>query len=156
MNSVLQKRRWRAIGITCLLFIFVGISAHIEGYSSSGYALQAADELFFGKGVLRDDSGLLRQTPAFMNEIGLPADAYEVKFQEKVNTVGYVVPQSLVEFYPQLFSALRVRGWEEIDSNLVGTGTFVKETGDYRWIFVNCVDVADGCSVVLQYQVEEG
>ena len=156
MNSVTKKRTWRAVGILCAVFLLVGLSALVEGStSSSGYALQAADTLLFGDGILGDDTAALKQKPSFMNEIGLPSDAFEVKLQEDVSTVGYLVPQSLSEFYPQLFSALRVRGWEEIESNLVGTGTFVKTTGTYRWLFLTCVDVADACSVVLQYQSEE-
>lgn len=156
MSSVMQKRMWRAVGILCAVFLLVGLSALVEGSaSSSGYALQAADSLLFGDGILGDDAATLKQKPSFMNEIGLPPQAYEVRFQEDVSTVGYLVPQSLSEFYPYLFSALRVRGWEEVESNLVGTGTFVKATGTYQWLFVTCVDVADACSVVLQYQSEE-
>lgn len=156
MSSVVVKRTWRAVGILCAVFALVGLSAHIEGCSSSGYALQAADALFFGDGVFDDDTEALKKTPSFMNEIGLPSEAYEVKFQEDLHTIGYIVPQSLNEFYPQLFSALRVRGWEEVSSDLVGTGTFVKKSGTYQWLFVTCVDVADVCSVVLQYQTQEG
>lgn len=156
MNSVMRKRTWQAVSILCAVFIFVGVSAFIEGHASSGYALQATDALLFGDGVLGDDSAQLKHTTSFMQEIGLPSDAYEVKYQESVQTVGYIVPQPLCEFYPQFFSALRVRGWEEIESNLVGTATSVKQDGTYRWLFVTCVDVADACSVVLQYQTKEG
>lgn len=151
----MRKRTWRAVVMLCAIFVLVGISALVQAPSSSGYALQAAETLLFGDGVLSDDTEALKQTPSFMNEIGLPTQAYEVRHQEDVSTVGYIVPQPLEEFYPQLFSALRVRGWEEVESNLVGTGTFVKATGNYRWLFVTCVDVADACSVVLQYQSGE-
>lgn len=155
MSATMRKRTLLAVGFLCSIFIVLGVSAFVEGHSSSGYALQAANTLLFGNGMLQDDSAALKNDATFMNEIGLPSGAYEVKHQERVNTIGYLIPQSLDGFYPQLFNALRVRGWEEIESNLVGTATFVKQDGVYTWLFVTCVDVADACSVVLQYQTKE-
>lgn len=121
-------------------------------------ALASADR----PGVLREAA----RSPTEASDAGPPAGfedealrleaRCDVRADERNGVLGFSCAGGAAETLAALEGELRAKGWSSVSSGYEGTGSFVKEKGRYRWMFVACIDVGDWTSVVVRYTTEEG
>ncbi len=66
--------------------------------------------------------------------------------------VSYVVAGSAVDVFDYVTEELASKGWIPAESGWEIAGSFVKEGGTYRWLFIMCYQVGDRTSLVMQYR----
>lgn len=97
---------------------------------------------------------------SFEQEVISLADKSEVSSNAHVGMVGFTLHTSADQALKTLRSTLEDRGWRESGSGSDTCATFLKTSGEYRWLYVSCISVASHTSVVLQtgapFKQEEG
>lgn len=113
----------------------------------------AGSQLF---GTLLGDAGLDGQGGKGDSEGGLET-AEEKSAADKehaldgAGVIGFASFSDAPSCMEALQAALAEKGWLETQSGLDGFATFIKESGTLRWLSVQCVDLTDGTTVLLQY-----
>lgn len=104
-------------------------------------------------GIASASEAMLSEAVAegFADEVALPDGAQEVRHNEDACIVGCSVTGEAEEVFEGLKAALIERSWAETPSGVGGCSVFTKTSGAYRWLFVQCVQVGDWTSVVIQY-----
>lgn len=92
----------------------------------------------------------------FEDEVVGVAGRADVRVLEGCGIVGFVESGNAESVFDGLLGDLSSKGWLQIESGRAACGTFVKEDGFYRWIFVTCVQVGASTSVVVQYSMADG
>lgn len=86
----------------------------------------------------------------FEQEIGLLADARDVRVNEDGCVVGYVMDESPSTVLELLRTHMRNAGWAEIPLGDISGATFVKEDGSCTWALASCIEVGCSTSVVFR------
>lgn len=145
-GSKVALRRRRACAIVAALA--VGLAAAL--------ALSAADR----PGVLREavrttvEAGDVGPPEGFEDEALRLEGRLDVRVDERNGVLGFSCSGKVAETLDALEEELSAKGW--MRSGDEGSGSFVKGSGRYRWMFVSCVGVGETTSVVVRYTTEEG
>ncbi|NGM17213.1 hypothetical protein GMI70_04180 [Eggerthellaceae bacterium zg-893] len=157
----MERRLRRAVALVVAVLALVAASGVVEHAMRPSVASEAAsafgasdasisEALDEGK---EDGSALL--PASFHSEVGMDAEATSVCVDDAAKIVSYVAAGSADQVFEDVRGRLEGKGWHAVESGLAACGSFAKEEGAYRWLFVACLDVAGGTSVVLQYQTNE-
>lgn len=87
---------------------------------------------------------------AFMEEIGLPVGARDVRTQGDGTLVGYVVDADRDVVADDLAALMKARGWTRVSLGEEGAATYVKSKGRCTWALATCTQVGDATSVVVR------
>ncbi len=155
------RRLRRAVALVVVALALVAASGVVEHAMRPSMASEAASAFGASDASISEaldegkEDGPARLPASFHAEVGVGAEATSVRVDDAAKIVSYVTGG----FADQVFEGVRGRlednGWHAVESGLATCGSFVKEEGAYRWLFVACLDVADGTSVVLHYQTNE-
>ena len=88
----------------------------------------------------------------FEEEVLALSGMADVLVEPDVGAVGFCVPGMARDAFSLVSEELRLRGWTAVASGTDNGGSFFKEEGRYRWLFVMCYQVGETVSVVLQYR----
>lgn len=91
----------------------------------------------------------------FEDEVLSLAGYHDVHVGAGERVVGFETDGQPDAVFSILSERLANRGWMPVESGLGTGGTFVKRGGVYVWIFVSCMGVGDGTSVVVQCATTE-
>lgn len=92
-----------------------------------------------------------RDAPARFEEEVLSLEGVsEMRVDPRSAIVGFTSAKAADHVFKDASDELEARGWTFVDSGSNTCGTFVKEAGTYRWVFVSCVQVGSSTSVVVQ------
>lgn len=170
MTRRLRRRRSQsrrclfACGVIALMFIVLALAGvlpeHFRSLKAGIGAAQAivSDNDAEASDVFDDlENARKRDIPSMFNEEVVDVSGYPTVF---VNDDGSIIGFSRVEPARQAFSSiadeLRSKGWAFVESGSQLSGSFVKSSGRYRWVFVSCVPVSGQASVVIQTVPAEG
>ena len=151
-NDPLLKRRCKALGLIVLVFATLSLNAGIEAFASSNMRLSALEALFFEDVLGKSKVSAFDVQETFGGELILPDGSYDIHHDKDAGVLGYSTALSPDDAYRQLSAVLVAHEWAEVDGGLAGSGSFVKATDQYRWLFVTCIGIADSTSVVIRYQ----
>lgn len=87
----------------------------------------------------------------FEDEVLAVSGFADVLANPQAKAVGWSCAGTASEAFALVSADLRVRGWHAVESGMARGGTFFKEEGEYRWVFVMCYQIGESASVVLQY-----
>ena len=94
---------------------------------------------------------------SFQEEVLSTAGREELRCDASVGVVGFAEAGEAAEVFARLSAELEEKGWTAVESGLDSAGTFVKEDGEHRWLYLSCVQVGESTSVVAQVEsLEEG
>lgn len=96
-------------------------------------------------------AGASRLPAGFEDEVLAASGFADVLVDMQANVVGWTCRGSSPEVFALVRRDLQAHGWHAVDSGSVCGGTFFKEEGEYRWVYVMCYQVGGSASVVLQY-----
>jgi hypothetical protein len=91
----------------------------------------------------------------FEDEIAATASE-EVWADGESQVVGWVLPGSAETVFDGLTRGLSERGWTQVESGSATMGSFVKEDGSYRWVFLQCLAGGEETFVLVSYEREDG
>ncbi|WP_232050935.1 hypothetical protein [Arabiibacter massiliensis] len=74
----------------------------------------------------------------------------EARVDGRAGIVGFSTEEDAAASFAAIAEELAAKGWEGVESGVPSCGTFVKGEGRHRWLFVSCVQVGGGASVVVQ------
>lgn len=86
----------------------------------------------------------------FEEEVLAVAGRAEMRADARAGLVGFTTRASAEESFAAIAKELAARGWRSVESGMPSCGTFAKEGGRHRWLFVSCVQTGEGASVVVQ------
>lgn len=147
-ESVAALRRRRACATVAALVAVLAVAL----------ALSAADR----PGVLREavrttvEAGDVGPPEGFEDEALRLEGRLDVRVDERNGVLGFSCSGKVAETLDALEEELSAKGWSGMRSGDEGSGSFVKGSGRYRWMFVSCVGVGETTSVVVRYTTEEG
>ena len=72
------------------------------------------------------------------------------------SVVGFEVEEEPLQAFDEMAGLLGDRGWTAVPSGTGAGGSFVKEAGRYRWVYVSCVKAGDTTCVVVQCAAADG
>lgn len=125
--------------IVGLIFAFITVSSYIENHSEDSSILNYSEKY---KKTLPSN---------FNSEIfdvhGLNFSNLLTKDDEKV--VGFSLRSKADESFALIKSKLEDNNWNFAESGSQTAGSFYKDEGEVTWLFLNCIDVGDGSSVVI-------
>ena len=92
----------------------------------------------------------------FLNEIGLPDGARDIRVSEAEDVVGCAVDDvgGSAEVFALICGRLADAGWAENPTGVEGCSVFTKREGVCRWAMVSCIQVGDATSVVVRCLTE--
>lgn len=127
--------------------------AMATGAEEAGQALlegQGLDEVLAGQGYRVVSAA---EAPAWFAEEGLPIREGERGWATSDwSVVGVVRSGSPGEAIEEALGQLVGRGWSICDSGFDGVATLLKEEGEARWMMMQCAQVGDAASLVVQTQ----
>ena len=143
------------------------IAAALVSTSKDRKVRSAASAVLTGdKGALLEQLGCKVLTPmqvvqaeaagilprGFRAEV-LALEAYDdVMVDSAASLVGFTCEGDAGQVFAGLVSQLVVSGWRYEESGLGVGGSFAKESGVLRWLFIMCYQVENETVVVLQYR----
>ena len=129
-------RIYTAIIITTIIFLVVWISSLVE-------RSQAITDV-----VSQEKSEL---TEDFKNEVFNTSqlDSSNFKMNNDGKVVGFSLPYKASYSFQLIKKILEQNGWTYVSSGDDTSASFCKSSGNYQWLFANCVDVAKETCVVI-------
>ena len=125
--------------IVALIFAFIGVSSYVENHSEDSSILNYSEKY---KHTLPSN---------FDSEIfdinGLSISNLLTKDDEKV--IGFSLNCTAQESFKLIKSKLELNNWKFAESGSQTAGSFYKDEGEVTWLFLNCIDVGGGSSVVI-------
>lgn len=76
-------------------------------------------------------------------------NATDVKVSQDEKIVGFNMSLPAEKSFSIIKNKLNEKNWKCIDSSNYNYANFIKDEGEYTWLFINCVDVGGGCSVIF-------
>ncbi|NHM15851.1 hypothetical protein GMI69_04080 [Eggerthellaceae bacterium zg-887] len=160
-RGVMERRLRRAVALVVAVLALVAASGVVEHAMRPSVASEAASAFGASDASISEVLGQGEEENAallpasFHAEVGMDAEVASVRVDDAAKIVSYVAAGSADQVFEDVCRRLEGKGWHAVESGLATCGSFAKEEGVYRWLFVACLDVADGTSVVLQYQTDE-
>ena len=96
------------------------------------------------------DSALAWPSMQFCDEVGLPAEARDVRVSAGGSVVGFVVDGDVADVLEAVDSTLQSKGWTAVELGAVDGSTYVKTGGSYSWALVTGTQVGESVSVVVR------
>ncbi len=95
-------------------------------------------------------------TDSFKQECFNPLDYGEVFVDEKETTLFLSTPKNKDEIYTTIDQLLKEKGWSCVESGIEGKNSYVKATGDVRWLFIEIWTTESGSAVLITKGGENG
>lgn len=125
--------------VVASIFIFIGISTYFE----------KADDC---DSLLNFDEKYSSDIPEnYLEEVVdvFSFDSHLIMIDNSEKIVGFSIAEDAVTAFNILKAQLISRGWNYVESGSSTSSSFYKNNGNYKWLFVNCVNVGGETSVVL-------
>lgn len=125
--------------IVASIFVFIGISTYFE---------KAEDY----DSLLNFEENYSSDIPEnYLEEVVdvFSFDAHLIMIDKSEKIVGFSIDSDAATSFNNLKEQLISRGWNYVDSGSSTSSSFYKNNGNYKWLFVNCVNVGGETSVVL-------
>lgn len=74
---------------------------------------------------------------------------YDIRVAKNEKIIGFSMPFSAEKSFELIKNKLCNLGWIYISSANKTNASFTKENGEYKWIFVNCIEMEGTTSVVI-------
>lgn len=87
----------------------------------------------------------------FEREVMSLADRDAVRVSEGGGVVGFRAEDQVEGVFEECASRLAERGWARIESGNELFASFIRAEGPYTWLYLSCVPIAGGTSVVIQF-----
>ena len=145
--SAPARRRRRAVAALALLLVAVLAVDAVGRAVRPGVLREAAVLAVDGAAASREPP---RLPEGFSQEV-VPVEGFAgLRVGAGGSVVGYEVEKDPARAFDEVRSLLDERGWKAVPSGDRAGGSFVKETGRFRWAYVSCVRAGDTTSVVVQ------
>ena len=129
------------VGILVVIAIFVSIwiSKHLESLSDTVNLVNFESE--YSHTVIDN----------FLDEVidVNKINAKDIKIDNSNKVVGFTLSNDASYSFILIRNCLIDKGWEFVESGNSTSGSFYKNNGKYRWIFLNCINVGGESSIVL-------
>lgn len=139
-------RARRACIVVAVLFAFLAASQFAGAWAKPGVVQQVAQGLVGFEGL----SMAQEQLPEGFEEEAFAAEG-DVQVSQAAHTFGFTVPEVADAVYERLNQALLQKGWSQSGQGSAVGATFQKSEGEFRWLFLQCVQVGSSTTVVAAY-----
>lgn len=127
-----------ALAIACIAFA--------APQEPDGAGVESARAAVLGDSAAEVQAGV---PEGFEEEVVSLEGRRDVQVGAQGTVIGYGAEGDAPSAFCQLADRLAERGWTAVESGSDSAGSFVKSGGTYTWVFVNCVQVGEGASVVM-------
>ena len=153
-----SRRGLYACGVVVFLLVVLSLACALpESFRNFRTGISVAQAIITDQNTVAGDvfeeieEARKRTSSKVFNDEVIDVSVYLAVF---VNDDGSIVSFLRTEPPQQAFASivdeLRSKGWVYLESGSRMTGSFVKSSGCYRWVFVSCVSVSGQTSVVIQ------
>lgn len=147
-----------ALCIVLLLIALVPAAGTLAGWiGSTGTAMRTVsliatqEEDFDYRDIVMKGESVSSSIPSsFQDELLFVEGFQSVNCSREYGLVGFVVDERPSGAFEQISKQLEASGWRAVESGHPSRGTFTKQSGSYRWVYVSCVASGDKTSVVIQ------
>lgn len=143
-----QARRLRRAAVVLGVLLVIALVLHVVGVFAVPGVLAEVPHVIAAEAGAAE--GLLVLPAGFEDEVLCVAGFEDVRVSPGGSVVGFTARGAPSDVFKQVEALMRERGWALVPAGDGASGTFLKETGSYRWASVGCVRVADTTSVVVQ------
>lgn len=159
-----SERFVRALLVVALVLGGVAVSGALVRANEPGVLKEASDPALWQPSGFADVEhaldeegapGRARAPDGFEDEVLSLHGKEDTRVDERARVVGFTMAGVSEEMFQAVSCELEALGWIRVESGLPNCGTFVKEEGSYRWLFVSCVQAGESTSVVVQYATTE-
>ena len=98
------------------------------------------------------ENDIATPSDAFMEEVGLPPGARDVRYRQGTGVVGFVLDTDVDSAQQRLNGLFRAKGYSAYDLVGVPGATYSKPGGALAWVVALCVEVDGSTSVVLRFE----
>lgn len=107
--------------------------------------------------LMRGEERATGTVPAsFADEVFDPSWLGEARSASDGTVLGFVTTRSADEVSARCAGDMSAKGWTRVQSGRVDSASFVKETGRYRWAYLDCLTVDDATSVTVIVKEDGG
>ena len=143
-----RARRLRRAAVVLGVLLVVALALQVVGSLGAPSVLAEAPHVITAEAG--ETAGLPALPAGFEDEVLCVAGFEDVRVSPEGSVVGFTARGTPSDVFKQVEALMRERGWAVVPAGDGVSGTFLKETGSYRWASVGCVRVADTTSVVVQ------
>lgn len=147
------RRRCQAIAALAFLLVAVLVIDAVGKLTHQGVLSEAAVLTLDDESVSQGTSQL---PEGFAQEV-LPVEGYaNLRVGADGSVAGFEMDGDPAQIFDELAQLLSDGGWTAVPSGNGVSGSFIKESGQYRWLDVSCVKAGDTTCVVVQCVPPDG
>lgn len=125
--------------IVAAIFVFIGFSSYVQRQGEFDNLISSASK--YSSDVPTDFNWEVLDVAS--------VGGFDIKVSDNQKIVGFSLPFSAENSFDLIKNKLTDNNWKCVDSGNKLNSTFVKEEGNYKWLFLNCVAIGGVCSVVF-------
>ena len=167
-NSIQHRRMIASIFIVVLLFVMLQA---ISGISNDTKAFKLTDVSQSKLNTYIEDDGSFNASEAGKDLLNIPeltskehlpvsinsevldlSNRQDLRVSENRDLLSFIENLNPTSTYACLKRELESKGWESIESNSDVMGTFIKGSGEYRWLSLTCIEQGNQTIVLMQLE----